>query len=195
MSYSNRFLQDFSPLFSAILKTKGLTLQTVEIEIIDEEAESFHYFEPVDVKEVLEQVSDELNFLTIYTDRPAYFFEFAEKMYEENGLIVRLFWKNELKSSSVSCNRTVILDFEWEGRCHNGLIGPGRYYIPIHKKRWLYAFEKEEEGERQFVPQTAENLDIIVPIGYNTMTVKGMKNRQRRRNADRFEAAFYGEET
>lgn len=195
MSYSNHFLQDFSPVFSAILKTKGLTLQTVEIEIIDEETENPHYFEPVDVMEVLEQVSDELNFLTIYTDRPEYFFEFAEKMYEENGLIVRLFWKNKLNSFSASCNRTVILDFEWEGGCHNGLIGPGRYYIPIHKKRWFYASEKEDVRGRQFGAQTAENLDIIVPIGYNTMTVKGLKNRQRRRNVDRFEAAFYGEET
>lgn len=195
MSYSNRFLRDFSPIFSAILKTKGLTLQTVEIEIIDEETESFHSFEPVDVKEVLEQVSDEFNFLTIYTDRPAYFFEFAEKMYEENGLIVRLFWKNELKSASVSGNRTVILDFEWEGGCHNGLIGPGRYYIPIHKKRWFYAFENEDAEERQFMAQTAENLDIIVPIGYNTMIVKSTNHRQKRRSVDRFEAAFYGEET
>ena len=69
----------------------------------------------------------------------------------------------------------LVLDFEWEGNCYFGQMRPGRYYIPIHKKPW----------------KTGENLDIIIPMGYNTVIVKDMQNKQKKPGRDRFEEAFY----
>ena len=65
MSYSNRFLRDFRPVFLAILKEKGIAPAQLEVEIIDEEPESGGIFEPAGVRDVLEQLAEELNFLTI----------------------------------------------------------------------------------------------------------------------------------
>ena len=96
MSYSNAFLQNFRPVFFGILKERGIRPERVELEVIDEESERGSMFEPVDVRDVLEQLGEDLNFLSIYTERPAYFYEFAERMYEENGLVVMLFSKREL---------------------------------------------------------------------------------------------------
>lgn len=70
----------------------------------------------------------------------------------------------------------LLLDFEWEGDCYTGQMGEGRAYIPIHKKPW----------------KQGENLDIMVPIGYNTVIVKGMQKQQEKLGRDRFEEAFYG---
>lgn len=189
MSYSNVFLRDFRPVFLGILNEKKLQPAQVALEIIDEEPDGEGIFEPVGVREVLEQLAEDLNFLTIYTERPAYFFRFAEIMYEENGLIVNIFSKTGLKQSSKSmvygvckksddrCGivRTLILDFEWEGDCHMQQMQYGKFYVPIHKKPW-------EKGE---------NLDIRVPIGYNIVIVKGIQNKRKKPRRDRFEEAFY----
>lgn len=175
MSYSNEFLRNFRPVFFSILKEKRLSLQCIELEVIDEEAESGSLFEPADVRDVLEQLAEDLNFLTIYTERPAYFLEFAETMYEENGLIVTIFSKKQLRKPHMENNEKLVLDFEWNGKCHEEQMGRGIYYIPIHKKLW----------------EKAENLDIAVPIGYNTVIVKGMQRREKEPEQDRFEAAFY----
>ena len=220
MSYSNEFLRNFRPIFFGILKERGVAPQRVELEVIDEESGQGSMFEPADVRDVLEQLADDLNFLSIYTERPAYFYEFAERMYEENGLVVMLFSKREL---TVAHQRTgyerqrsghteqraghegqrtghteqragregqrgynaagrrmdtwkLLLDFEWEGDCYTGQMGEGRAYIPIHKKPW----------------KQGKNLDIMVPIGYNTVIVKGMQKQQEKLGRDRFEEAFYG---
>lgn len=200
MSYSNRFLRDFRPIFLAILKKKAIDPAQLEVEIIDEEPDSDGIFEPTGVREVLEQLAEELNFLTIYTERPAYFFEFAETMYGENGLVVMIFPKKRLQSAfrygqKVNSKQMrmcsveedigekarfmeapqLVLDFEWEGSCYFGQMRQGRYYIPIHKKPW----------------KTGENLDIIIPIGYNTVIVKDMQNKQEKPGRDRFDEAFY----
>lgn len=208
MSYSNIFLKDFKPIFEAILKEKGIRPEKVELEVIDEEGEDFGVFEPADAKDVLEQLGDDLNFLTIYTERPAYFREFAETMYEENGLIVMIFPKKDFlsgirhrtsrpdvhtvsvkdtlaqgrfsKKNSRKGNRRgfiqkLVLDFEWEGSSYEGQAGMGRHYIPIHKKPW----------------EVADNLDITVPIGYNTVIVKSTQIIEKQPERDRFEAAFY----
>lgn len=196
MSYSNSFLRDFRPIFLGILREKNLSPAQVAVEVIDEEPRGQGIFEPVSVKDVLGQLTEDLNFLTIYTERPAYFYEFAETMYEENGLVVTLFSKmegmrarkqqisararQEEESVSLECGErkvfgTLVLDFEWEGTCHFTHIGPERYYIPIHKKPW----------------KQGENLDIIVPIGYNTVIVKGIQKHRKKPSRDRFEEAFY----
>lgn len=203
MSYSNQFLQNFRPIYFSILKAKGLQPERVEIEVIDEEPEGDGIFEPADVCDVLMQLSGDLNFLTIYTERPVYFEGFAETMYVENGLIVSIFPKAFLKCVSSNAiyynndgraearlsnggktdflsgdgNVKVILDFEWEGKFYDGQMSTGRYYIPIHKKPW----------------KTAENLDIVVPIGYNTVIVKRICNIRKKPRRDRLEEAFYNE--
>lgn len=176
MSYSNAFLRDFRPVFLGILKEKKLPPAQVALEIIDEEPDGRGIFEPAGVREVLEQLTEDLNFLTIYTERPAYFYEFAETMYEENGLIVMLFPKRECKRQiALRAVATLVLDFEWEGACHFAQMQPGRYYVPIHKKPW----------------RQGENLDIMVPIGYNTVIVKRIQEEKKKPGRDRFEEAFY----
>lgn len=175
MSYSNAFLRDFRPVFLGILKEKKLPPAKVALEIIDEEPGGAGVFEPAGVMEVLGQLRGDLNFLTIYTQRPAYFYEFAETMYEENGLLVRLFPKEGKRVETLQATATLVLDFEWEGGCHFCQIGKGRYYVPIHKKPW----------------KQGENLDIMVPIGYNTVIVKSIQEDKKRPGRDRFEEAFY----
>ena len=174
MSYSNRFLRDFRPIFLAILKEKRLDPGQLALEIIDEEPGGLGIFEPAGVREVLEQLSEDLNFLTIYTERPAYFYEYAETMYEENGLVVTIFPKEKLRCAA-NMGIQMVLDFEWEGECYFGQMRPGRYYIPIHKKPW----------------KMGENLDIMIPIGYNTVIVKDIPNKRKKPWGDRFEEAFY----
>ena len=165
MSYSNEFLTDFKPVYFGILQAKRIPPEKAELEAIDEDADDVRIFEPEDTKSVLEQLAADLNFLTIYTDRPAYFREFAETMYEENGLLVMIFPKKYLDRKNILFSeerfpKKLILDFEWQGKCYEQQIRQGKHYIPIHKKPW----------------ETAENLDIVVPIGYNTVIVKGVKN-------------------
>ncbi len=176
MSYSNAFLRDFRPVFLGILREKNLPPEQVALEIIDEEPLGPGIFEPAGVMEVLGQLEGDLNFLTIYTERPAYFYEFAETMYQEHGLLVRLFSKEEgRRQETLRAIATLILDFEWEGVCHFQQIQKGRYYIPIHKKPW----------------RQGENLDIMIPIGYNTVIVKRIREEKQRSGFDRFEEAFY----
>ena len=73
MSYPNAYLRDFVPVLGQILKEKQIAPEKLHLEIIDEESEEKSIFEPVGVDEVLDQLADELNHLTVYTDRPAHF--------------------------------------------------------------------------------------------------------------------------
>ena len=75
MSYPNAYLRDFVPVLGQILKEKQIAPEKLHLEIIDEESEEKSIFEPVGVDEVLDQLADELNHLTVYTDRPAHFHE------------------------------------------------------------------------------------------------------------------------
>ena len=81
MSFSNEFLCDFKPVYEGILAAKGIKPERAVVEVIDEEQEGAGMFEPAGALEVLEQIGDDVNTLTIYTDRAAYFWEFAETMY------------------------------------------------------------------------------------------------------------------
>ena len=191
MSYSNVFLRDFVPVFGQILKEKNIAPEKLHLEIIDEESVEKSIFEPAGVDEVLEQLADELNYLTVYTDRPAHFSAFAEQVYEDNGLMPLFFSKKQLKCHASSgmggvadradmrteVGDTLVLDFEWEGCCYFNVLAQGKKYIPIHKKPW----------------EIAENLDIIVPFGYNTVIVKSRQNKKKKPGRDRFEEAFYSE--
>lgn len=181
MSYSNTFLRDFAPVFHGIVQRLQIKTNLLAVEVVDEEDGSYSIFELADVLDALEQIAPELNFLTIYTGRAAYFYEFAEKMYEENGLIITFLPKREFKRARQAKTReecpTLVLDFEWEGSPIEGAHCAEKYYVPIHKRPW------EKLG----------NLDIVVPIGYNTVIVKGVLNCEKKPGRDRLEQAFYDE--
>ena len=177
MSFSNEFLYDFKPVYEGILMAKDVKPERAVVEVIDEEQEGAGMFEPAGALEVLEQIGDDVNTLTIYTDRAAYFREFAETMYEKNGLVSLIVSKKRLglAKKTVGCSSIFLFDFEWDGAFYEKQIALGKYYIPIHKRAW----------------RTAENLDIAVPIGYNTVIVKSMHHQREKLGRDRFEEAFY----
>ncbi|MEY8392900.1 hypothetical protein D3Z36_15345 [Lachnospiraceae bacterium] len=106
---------------------------------------------------VLEQLSEDLNFLRISTDRPAYFSEYIHKMYEESGLVVQMLPKNQELSEDIN----VILDLEEKGDCPRDYMREHILYIPVFKRKWNHT-------------GTWQNLDISIPIGYNTVIVKGI---------------------
>lgn len=179
MSYANEFLGEFTPVYFGILQAKQILPGHARVEIIDEDDRSAQQFQMQDCRSVLEQIGAELNDVTIYTERPAYFRVFAEKMYEENGLIVKTISKRYMlrrkDATGHPVKNTILFDFEWQGKCYDGQICLGKHYIPIYKKPW----------------EKAANLDIVVPIGYNTVIVKRHGNIRKKPYRDRFEAAFF----
>ena len=181
MAFENPYLIDFAPIFFEIVRQKAVHPGKVELIIFDEEAEEHHPFERADVLDVLQQLGDSVNALTIYTDRPEYFCSFAESMYEENGLLTIFAPKREQKRAQVRPLKDwigIILDFEWRGCCYNIEKNSHCGYIPIHKKPW----------------GMAENLDIRVPFGYNTVIVKGKHTNDKKFVRDRFDEGFYRDE-
>lgn len=198
MIYENEFLREFSPVFAGIVNGLGLSMRQAELEILDEEETGRCYFEVLELVDVLEQITSELNYLTIYTQRPAYFEAFKETLYEENGLLVNLFAKEQLLERSCAkrniamteknTRRRILLDFERQGECYMRLLCAGYYYIPVYKKGWY----RQKKGKD--CTEKAGNLDILVPIGYNTLTVKSVYCEKNKVCPDRFEAAFYGNE-
>lgn len=105
------------------------------------------------VDNVLQQLAPELNRMIIRTSRPEYFEEFVQTMYEENGLIIQL----EEKSCEPFPRGCFVMDFELWGEPLQRMFREDIFYLPIFRKPW----------------EIAENLDILVPIGYNTVIVKG----------------------
>lgn len=126
-------------------------------------------------------LSRDLNRLILLTEHPAYFENISERLYEEQGLIVEIIKKTTEKIAALQYDETpgnVILDFE-ERKDRTGDIKFGRkIYIPVFKKAW----------------ESAGNLDIAVPIGYNTVIVKGIKTVPEQPCPDKFEQAFYENE-
>ena len=176
MSFSNEFLYDFKPVYEGILMAKDVKPERAIVEVIDEEQEGAGMFEPAGALEVLEQIGDDVNTLTIYTDRAAYFWEFVETMYEKNGLVSLIVSKKHLglAKKTVGCSSIFLFDFEWDGAFYEKQIALGKHYIPIHKRAW----------------RTAENLDIAVPIGYNTVIVKSMHHQREKLGRDRLKKLF-----
>ena len=124
MSYSNPYLNDFEQIFFEILRIKEINPAKIEVVVLDEEIEERPRFECTDVKDVLYQLGPKLNAITIYTDRPNYFFEYVKSMDEENGLIVSVLPKRNLKGNYMRPMKgeiSLILDFEWTGSCKNSL--------------------------------------------------------------------------
>lgn len=128
-----------------------------------------------------EELSRDLNRLTIATKQPAYFASFADTMYEEQGLIVEFFVKEGTISDllpAVKQSWNVMLDFEPAADWKRDFDFGKKLYIPIFKRRW----------------ESAGNLDIAVPIGYNTVIVRGIESVKKQPDLDKFERAFYDNE-
>ena len=89
------------------------------------------------------------------TDRPEKYKTFADEMYEENGLIVQQISKSVCQQA----RGNVILDFERSsGFFRKNTVDSKAIYLPIYKRPW----------------EISENLDILVPVGYNTLVVGGI---------------------
>ena len=158
-------------------------------QILEKRNISYEVFSPVmiDGKDseatlmAAELLAEDLNHLTILTDQPAYFENYADNMYEERGLLVEIFPKNLPKTADFSSDElqgNVILDFEKPKENSFRIKFGKKLYIPVFKKAW----------------EPAGNLDIAVPIGYNTVIVKGKKTEKEISYFDKFERAFYGNE-
>lgn len=148
----NPYLPHIRQILEQVLHQRGLTYGRMRLMIVDAVSEPESFFEEDPVTVVLQCLSPDLNFLTILTERPAYFQDYVETMYEENGLLVSVAAKQNLKSSDAN----TVLDFERDGDYLQLGLSESCLYIPIYKKNW----------------EQRENLDILVPIGYNTVIVK-----------------------
>lgn len=166
----NPYLPQIREIMEQILKKRKIPYGQFSPIVID----------GADSKETLmavELLGKDLNRLLLLTDRPAYFEAFADNMYEEQGLIAEILPKDRAKLAALSgeLQGNVILDFEKPGDRGAEIKFGGKIYIPIFKRRW----------------EAAKNLDIAVPIGYNTVTVKGCETVDKQPYRDKFEKAFY----
>lgn len=156
----NPYLPWIRQIVCEVLPQRGLSYQALRLAVLDEDDDGETIFWEDSVLQALNDLADDLNDLTIFTSRPVYFQDYVERMYEENGLLVQMRDKRQWRGSSFRMKMTAntLLDFERQGgMCQMQLQEPG-LYIPIYKKPW----------------KTGENLDIFVPIGYNTVIVRGI---------------------
>ena len=139
--------------------------------------------------EAAKALSFDLNRLLIFTEKPAYFSQFAENMYEEQGLIVEIFPKTDTITGMILGQKwmgNVVLDFEQPARNNRSYVMKEKIYIPIFKRCWECTEHPSEN---------ARNLDIAVPIGYNTVIVSIGEQQEMRPCLDKFERAFWSEHT
>lgn len=150
----NRYLGQLRFILEQVLEHYNRNYQEFRPLLLDTDTPPESMLEEDEVQLVLEQISKDLNFLKIATHRPAYFAPYIDKMYEDTGLVVQVEEKSLVSNTGVN----VILDMEQKQSFHNRLMGEDICYIPIYKKPW----------------KQGGNLDISVPIGYNTVIVKGI---------------------
>ena len=154
VSKENPFLPYFRTIIEQILEQYEIPYQNFRPLILDRDTPPESMLSGDDVELVLEQISGDLNFLRIATERPSYFSYYIEKMYEENGLVVQIEEKKAFSLEGIN----VVLDLEQKGEVHRECIQEHIHYVPIYKKPW----------------NQGQNLDILVPIWYNTVIVKRM---------------------
>lgn len=159
----NPYLPWIRQILCEVLPKRGLTYQTLRLAVLDTDEDPETIFWEDMVLQVLNDLAEDLNGLSIFTRRPAYFREYVERMYEENGLMVQLWDKTRpaKERSLAGMASNTLLDFERRGAWYQLQLREPALYIPIYKKPW----------------KTAENLDIYVPIGYNTVIVRGFKRQ------------------
>ena len=93
---------------------------------------------------------------TIMVNACHYTLDRIHRMYEESGLVVQILPKGQDMLEDIN----VILDLEEQGDCSRNYMREHILYIPVFKRKW------NRVGSLQ-------NLDISIPIGYNTVIVKG----------------------
>lgn len=170
----NPYLLYIREILEKVLMEKKISYRDFFPVLIDGE-------EPEKTLFAAKELGEDLNRMAIFTDRPEYFENYRDMMYEEQGLIIEVFPKEKDRLSAFlgpgeSCQ--VFLDFEREEKFVFQAFSGEKIYIPIFKKPW----------------ERAGNIDIALPIGYNTMIVNGINFEETRPVLDKFERAFYGKE-
>lgn len=153
----NPYLYKLRDILEQILPLYQMTYREFCPLLIDTDTLPESLLDEDQVEIVLEQISQDLNFLKIVTDRPVYFADYIQRMYEDNGLVVQIC----PKGGEVLTDANVILDMEQRGKCPPKQVKEHMLYIPVYKRAWC---QVENMG----------NLDISIPIGYNTVIVKGL---------------------
>lgn len=153
----NPFLPKLRSILEQLLPMYQISYKEFRPLMIDTDSPPESLLDEDSVAVVLEQISEDLNFLRIATDRPAYFSDYIQRMYEETGLVVQ----TEPKEQEISRDVNVILDMEQQGDIARRYMRAETLYIPVFKRQW-----------RRLEP--LQNLDISIPIGYNTVIVKGI---------------------
>ena len=143
----NPYLFALREIMEQILKQKNIPYGQFAPALIDGDDSKYTLW-------AAELLGRDLNRLAILTDRPAYFEEYADNMYEEYGLIAEFFPKDSKRAAELPVN--AILDFQEAGSDALAEYFEKKIYIPIFKRKW----------------ERAGSLDIAVPIGYNTVTVR-----------------------
>ena len=153
MTYRNPYMIYMHMIIERVISLKKISFKKLELVIID--AEEDRDQDDDDIQMVLYELEQRLNYLLLITDRPDRYESFMEEMYKENGLIVQKL----PKSARRQARGNLILDFERSG----GVLGKEAVdskavYLPVYKRPW----------------EISENLDILVPVGYNTLVVDGI---------------------
>lgn len=154
----NPYLHRVRGILEKVLELYGMTYREFCPLLIDTDMPPESLLDEDQVEVMLEQISQDLNFLRIVTDRPAYFADYIQRMYEDSGLVVQVCPKGQ----EISADINVVLDMEQKGDCPLRQMKEHMLYIPVYKRRWSCV-------------ENAGNLDISIPIGYNTVIVKGVK--------------------
>lgn len=154
---ANPYLHKLRGILEQILPRYQMSYREFRPLLIDTDMPPESLLDEDQVEVALEQISRDLNFLQIVTDRPAYFAEYIERMYEDSGLIVQLCPKGQEFPPDINA----ILDMEQKGVCSLKYVKEDILYIPVYKREWCMV-------------KNMENLDISIPIGYNTVIVKGV---------------------
>lgn len=169
--YENPYLEELRGIMEQILKKRGIKYEDFAPVLIEGE-------EPEDTLNAAVRLSPDLNYLTVIAEKDTYYQDFVDNMYEEHGLIVNFCPKDRLRKMDIFSSQVpgnVILDFQKIGGITIRPKPKGKLYIPIFKRKW--------EG--------SANLDITVPIGYNTVIVRRSINGKKQPGLDKFEKAFY----
>lgn len=164
--YENPYVGQIREILEQILKQKEVRYRDFyPILIAGDEDEV--------VLSVLKQLVLDLNHVQIVTDHPISYMETAEELYTEQGLVVEVCHRSQFARARWKGN--LVLDFTRTPEQEIPGIKTKMIWIPLYKKKW------ESRG----------NLDIAVPIGYNTVIVKSTTQIQEQPVYDRLEQEFY----
>ncbi len=155
ITYYNPYIRYMHKIIEHLIKQRGIAYQKLELIVID--AGQDRDQDELDIWTVLDEIAYKLNYLLVVTDTPDRYEAFNDEMYEENGLIVQCV----PKSAHSKARGNLVLDFEREGGIfeENSIFSKNEaIYLPIYKRPW----------------EISENLDILVPVGYNTLVVDGI---------------------